>query len=124
MGRVRSGHMRPILIALALGAVSATSAQAQANPAQVARENDLWAQQQLQSQRAVALENQMNALDARLGTEVRLRELRDQARRPAIPEPYVAKSGAALDLGPFPSIPDETLAASNRRVREASQNKR
>lgn len=116
--------MRPLLIALALGMAPATPVLAQADPAQVARENDLWAQQQLQNQRAVALENQMNALDARLGTEVRLRELRDQARRPAMPEPYVPKSGAALNLGPFPSIPDDALAASNRRVREASENRR
>ncbi|UTP38910.1 hypothetical protein M9M90_17040 [Phenylobacterium sp. LH3H17] len=116
--------MRPLLIALALGMASTSPVLAQADPAQVARENDLWAQQQLQNQRAVALENQMNALDARLGAEVRLRELRDQARRPAMPEPYVPKSGAALNLGPFPSIPDEALAASNRRVREASENRR
>lgn len=116
--------MRTLIIALALGLAPAAQALAQTDPAQLARENDLWAQQQLQNQRAVALENHMNALDARLSTEVRLRELRDQARRPVMPEPYVPKSGAALNIGPFPSIPDEALTASNRRVRAATENKR
>ena len=118
--------MRSILLALAVNAVVAASALAQADPARLARENDLWAQQQNQNQRAVALENQVNALDARLGTEARLRELREQARRPAVPERYVPKSGAvrAPELGAFPSIPDEALAASNARVRAASQNRR
>lgn len=118
--------MRLLLPVLAILTAAASPAAAQLDPARIARENDLWAQQQLQNQRAVAMENQLNALDARLSTEVRLRELRDQARRPVLPAPHVSRSASAAtpDLGPFPSIPDETLAASNRRVRAASQNRR
>jgi len=117
--------MRSLLLALAICAASAAPALAQVDAARLARENDLWAQQQLQSQRAVALENQLNTLDARVGTELRLRDMRDQARRPVLPEPYVPSTGAkAAGVGPFPSIPDAALAASNKRVREASQNRR
>ncbi len=117
--------MRPLLLALALSALSAGAALAQVSPAQMARENDLWAQQQLQNQRAVALENQVNALDARLGTEVRLRELQAQASRPDLTPPSDPQARMApLDPGAFPSIPDDVLAASNARVREASQNRR
>lgn len=79
----------------------------------------LQAQQQMERQRSVALENEFNALSAQVQTEQALRALRAQAQPPAIPSILPRPVGEvaeqpALDL---PTIPDARLAASNARVR-------
>jgi hypothetical protein len=115
--------MRLFLALVALSAC-ASAASAQISHEAIARDMDLQAQQQMQRQRSIALENQLNALDARVQSEQRLRDV--EATRPpafyrptdpATPRPVTAGGGYA-------SIPDAALAASNARVRAASQNRR
>lgn len=81
-------------------------------------------QQRFDQQRAVALENRLNTLEAQVQTEQRITDLRaqrplsDPGRPTSTPRP--PESGMAG----YASIPDAMLAASNARVREASQGKR
>lgn len=114
----------PILFAAA--ALAGGSAMAQADPALIARGNAAWAEQQLANQRSIALENQVNSLDARVATEARMRDLRTQSQRPdvTLPSSPQQASQGPTQLGAFPSIPDATLADSNAKVREASQDRR
>lgn len=118
--------MNRIIISLAVLAISAPSAFAQADRKAVMRDMDLTAQQQMQQQqRSVALENQFNALDAKVQTEQRLRDVDIMRTRPSLTLP--AKAGPAAEqvsMAGFASMPDDMLAASNARVREASQNRR
>lgn len=87
----------------------------------------LRAQQEAATRRAIAQENELSALDARLRAEQALADLRLQRNPPPLPQspyptsPLAAQPGAAQTL---PSIPDATLADSNRRVGEASQPRR
>ncbi|WP_421934842.1 hypothetical protein [Phenylobacterium sp.] len=114
--------MRLLLSALALSAVFATAASAQ-DTGWAARDFDLWRQQQLANQRAVALENQLNALEARQQTEARLREL--EAQRATIrlhPDDARPTPNPAASL--LPSNIDAWMAASNARVRAAAENRR
>lgn len=113
--------MRLLLSAVALSAVFATATSAQ-DPGWAARDFDLW-QQQLANQRAVALENQLNALEARQQTEARLRELETQRatiRLPADDARPPPNPAASL----LPSNIDAWMAASNARVRAAAENRR
>lgn len=114
--------MRLLLSALALFAALATGASAQ-DSGWAARDFDLWQQQQLANQRAVALENQLNALEARQQTEARLRELETQRatiRLPADDARPAPNPSASL----LPSNIDAWMAASNARVRAAAENRR
>ena len=119
--------MRAPLFALAVLAASASPAPAQVDPFRFARENELMMQQQALQQRQVAVETQIQALEGRVATEQRLRELDAQRYSPAVRIP----SDPALNpqrpppqaSGGFASIPDDRLAASNARVREASRNR-
>lgn len=118
--------MRPIalsavIVALVAGPVAAQDLYA------VERAAELRAEQQMANQRAVALENQLSALEARIRTEEGLRTLREQAARPYLPgsdQPYGAHPPAVGDTGALATIPDDRLAASNARVREAAANRR
>ncbi|KQW72982.1 MULTISPECIES: hypothetical protein [unclassified Phenylobacterium] len=120
--------MRPLLFALAIFAASASPA-----PAQVARDpaardlefqnQQLLNQQLIERQRSVAQENQLNTLDARVQSQERLQGL-EAARRPTLAPLQSAVQPPALNMGNYATIPDAALAASNARVREASQNKR
>ena len=120
--------MRPTLLALAVFAASASPAPAQAPRDPVARDltirnQEAQAQQMIDRQRSVALENDLNALDARIQSQERLLGLQAQrgpTRAPLDPE----VRPPPLNMGSYASIPDAALAASNARVREASQNKR
>lgn len=118
--------MNRIIISLVALAVSAPSAFAQADRQAVVRDMDLTAQQQMQQQqRSVALENQFNALDAKVQTEQRLRDVDVMRTRPSLTLPPKAASAAEqVSMAGFASMPDDMLAASNARVREASQNRR
>lgn len=115
--------MHRLALSLAILAVSAPAALAQVDHRSAMRDLDLLNQQQMQQQRSIALENQYNALDARVQTEQRLRDVDVMRTRPSL----TTKPGAqpeAPGAGAFASMPDDMLAASNARVREASQNRR
>lgn len=114
--------MRLLILALLL---IAGPAAAQTDHRLLAREQELMAQQQMLQQRSIALENQLNALDARVRTEQALSDLRAQRLAPLerLPsDPALTPQVAAQ--GSFASVPDDRLEASNRRVREASGNRR
>lgn len=74
-------------------------------------------------QRAVSLENDLNSLDARVQSQERMQGLQAQ-RAPTLAPLDPDVKPPALNMGSYASIPDAVLAASNARVREASQNKR
>lgn len=112
-----------LLLALAALSVSASAASAQVSHEAIARDMDLQAQQQMQRQRSIALENQLNTLDARVQSEQRLRDV-EAARPPAFYRPTDPATQRPVAGGGFASIPDAALAASNARVRAASQNRR
>ena len=117
--------MNRLIISLAVLAVSAPSAFAQVDPRAAMRDLDLTAQQQMQQQRSVALENQFNALDAKVQTEQRLKDVDVMRTRPSLTlPPKAAPAGDQVGMAGFASMPDDMLAASNARVREASQNRR
>lgn len=110
-------------LALALFATSALAgpALAQVSP-QATQQLDLLTQQQLDRQRSIALENQLNTLEARVQSEQRLRDL-----QAATPPPYprgAPAQTATTTTGGYASIPDAALAASNARIRDVTQNRR
>lgn len=117
--------MNRFILSMAVLALSAPSALAQVDHQSAMRDLDLTAQQRAQQQRAVALENQFNALDAKVQTDQRLRDVDIMRTRPSLTLP--PKAGAAPDqvgAAGFAEMPDDMLAASNARVRAASQNRR
>jgi hypothetical protein len=108
--------VRPMLMGLALMAAAPAAAQNAYYDHQL---GVLQAQQQMDRQRAIALENELNALSAQVQTEQALRALRMQRQIPAIPSILPRPGGEvaeqpALDL---PTTPDARLAASNARVK-------
>lgn len=119
--------MRRALILLALAAVAGPAAAQ--DPASDAilqlRQMEQNAQQDLARQRAMALENDLNALDARLKTEQRLRDLEARGPTPSPPPAILPRARpSATPLPTYPSIPDAALAASRARIAEASRNRR
>ena len=117
--------MRPTVLALAVFAASANPAPAQDDPLRSLREAEIFSQQQSARQRTIELENRLNALEARLQTDRSLRDLEVQQYRHlpprSIPPDDARPSPAAAG---YASIPDDRLARSNARVREASRNRR
>jgi hypothetical protein len=115
--------MRSPLAFLAL--CFAGPAAAQTDPLANIRQQELLAQQQMIQQRSIAVENQLNALDARLRAEQSLADLRAQAAPPLpIPSDPALTPTPPAPAGGYASIPDDRLAASNARVRAASGNRR
>ncbi|CAN5505977.1 hypothetical protein BH10PSE5_BH10PSE5_18860 [soil metagenome] len=116
--------MRALFTALILSAACAGPVLAQ-DPTLNARYEAMWQEQQatyrMAQQRAVALENEGGALDARLQTEARLRDL--EAQRAASPLPTTAAAKAAPPTV-LPSNIDAWMAESNARVRAAAANRR
>jgi hypothetical protein len=105
--------------------LAAAPAAAQTDPLSNLRQQELMAQQQMLQQRAIALEAQVGALDARMRAEQALSDLRAQAQpRTPIPSDPPLTPQPPAPAGGYASIPDERLDASNRRVREASRNRR
>lgn len=104
---------------------AAGPALAQTDHRLLAREQELMVQQQMLQQRSIALENQLSAIDARVRTEQALSDLRVQQLTPPL---RLRDNPAAMlpSVGPggFASVPDDRLEQSNRRVREASGNRR
>lgn len=81
----------------------------------------LQAQQAMDRQRAVALENELNARTAEVEADRRARQAQMQRQTPYLPttEAYTAgEDTQARGESGLPMIPPERLAASNRRVLE------
>ncbi|KRB52171.1 hypothetical protein ASE02_13640 [Phenylobacterium sp. Root700] len=116
--------MRPLLLSLALLTVSAAPALAQVDHQSAMRDLDVLNQQQMQLQRSVALENQLSTLEAKVQTEQRLRDIDAIRTRPSLTLPSGPRAVGTTNADGYVSIPDDMLAASNARVRAASQNRR
>jgi hypothetical protein len=97
---------------------------AQPNPDALARNSQIRAEQQMARQREVARDNETTAYETRMQTEHNLRSLQAQAASPNIPAPRDRSSStatlAAPNMGGAAAIPDDTLAASNRRVMDVA----
>jgi hypothetical protein len=93
---------------------------AQPSPDALARDSQIRAEQQMARQREVIRDNETTAYETRAQTEHNLRVLQAQAASPDIPAPRDRSSSsatlAAPNMGGAAAIPDDTLAASNRRV--------
>ncbi len=114
--------MRTLILGLSLAALAAP---ALAQNTQLELDN-LRAQQQDAARRAVAQDNELNALQARVQTEQAVAQLQIQRLLPPrAPElRYDATTSATtapVVLQKYPSIPDAALADSNRRVRAAAE---
>ncbi|MBC7167133.1 MAG: hypothetical protein H5U23_07255 [Phenylobacterium sp.] len=101
--------------------VSAGGAAAQTDAYRDHQMGVLQAQQEMDRQRAVALENELNARAAEAQTDRRAREAQVLREAPYLPttEAYTSDEDGR-SYGPYglPLIPPERLAASNRRVLE------
>lgn len=90
------------------------------------RLGELQAQQDLARQRAIAQDNELTALTARIQTETVIRDLAAQRVLPKLPtlpdDPN--RPPVVIDTSQLPSIPDDRLAASNAAVRAASEPRR
>lgn len=115
--------IRTALLAAAPLAIllSAGGAAAQTDAYRDHQTGVLQAQQEMDRQRAVALENELNARSAQAETDRRAREAQVMGETPYLPttEAYTAEEDSR-SYGPYglPLIPPERLAASNRRVLE------
>ena len=109
--------MRWIIAGLMLAAATPVGAQP------LFELENLRAQQEAASRRAVAQTNELQALEARLRTEQAVADLRLQRDAPPPPYlPYAPSTSSTPATTPnYPSVPDALLADSNRRVREASR---
>jgi hypothetical protein len=115
---------RAIALALAFGLGSPAAAQQSLNQL-TAEQNELWARQQAAEQRAIALRNELQALEAKVQTETRLQQLRAQGQYRGPDPVYAASAAPPAQLSTeFPSIPDKALAASRARILAASANRR
>ncbi|WP_374534934.1 hypothetical protein [Phenylobacterium sp.] len=112
--------MRNLTLVLLAATSLATPALGQVSP-QAQQQLDLLTQQQLDRQRSIALENQLNALDARVQSERRLQDF--QAAAPPAYARRAPGEGATPGAG-YAAIPDAVLADSNARVRAVTQNRR
>ena len=87
------------------------------------RDSELRARENMASQAAVIQQNQLSALDAQIRGQQAIADVRAQSFSPTIPSPPPGVT-PMIDLSQLASIPDDKLAASNERVRAASQNHR
>jgi hypothetical protein len=114
--------MRAIVLALVLAAAG-SAAQAQ-DPFLLQRAGELDAALAAARQRDVALHNDVMALDARLRTEQAFRATDPGlGAAPVLLLPPVKGAPPRRDPGPYASIPDDRLAASNARVKAAAGNR-
>jgi len=112
--------MRYLIAVLLLAAASPAVAQ---HPQ--TQLDELRMQQQDAQRRAIDQSNQLMALDARLRAEQASAEL--QKPPPRVPEVrYKPATGGFTRAMPptYPSVPDTTLADSNRKVQDAARNRR
>jgi len=117
--------MRPTILAVLLAAAAVPAAGQALTHVEL---DTLRVQQEATARHAVALANELTALESRLRTEQALADLRAQRAAPPVPslryEPSPFAATAAVTLPSFPTTPDAILADSNRRVREASKPRR
>jgi hemolysin activation/secretion protein len=112
--------MRYLTAVLLLAA--ATPAVAQPTQIQL---DDLRMQQQEAQRRAIDQSNQLTALETRLRAEQAAADLERPA--PRVPEMRYkpAVGGFTRAMPPtYPSVPDTTLADSNRKVQDATRSRR
>lgn len=121
--------IRRLILAAGAAAAFAPPAFAQTIREQMAleaQESQLRAREAMVNRQAVGIQNQMQTLDAQLRTQQSLSDVRAQSYSPRLPAPQGVPpaAGAApyIDTSKLASIPDDKLAASTRRVREASRN--
>lgn len=116
--------MRAIVLAFALAAGAASAAWAQ-NPYLDQQAAQLDAERAAARQRDIALHNDLMALDARLRTDQALRDTDPRLNAaPVYLLPPARGAPPRRDPGPYASIPDDRLAASNARVKAAAENRR
>lgn len=111
--------MRIVLACLVLAAAAPAAAQPPFNDYEYLR-----AQQEAAARRAVEVENQLSALDARLKTDQALSDLQASRYPPSVPELRYATTATpapAAATPKFPSIPDAALAESNKRVQAVTK---
>lgn len=102
--------------------VLATAAPAAAQPILM---DDLRAQQEAANRRAIDQSNQLMAMEARLRAEQGVAELQRPAPRPPEFRYKPAAGGFTRALPPnYPAVPDDALAQSNKRVQDATRNRR
>jgi hypothetical protein len=118
--------MRAAILTFAFALVLAAGSAARAQSAylfQRAGERD--AELAAARQRDVSLHNDLTTLDARIRTDQALRDTEPgRAAQPARLLRSVRGAAPRPDPGPYVSIPDDRLAASNARVKAAAQNRR
>ena len=114
--------MRALVLTMAFSA-AATAASAQGLLGlQLQHDAQLETHQDRSRQREVELTNRLSTLDARLSADQAIAST--PGLRP-LPPPVIAYNPSAQpDATQFISIPDDRLAASNARVREAAANSR
>jgi hypothetical protein len=120
MAQVRFITMRKLVLSLGILTLGAPAVAAQPYGS-VVNDPAYQAQQQMDRQQAIALENRLNALDARVESERRLREFLDTLPPPNISS---AELPAATVQEDYAAIPDTALAESNERVKAVSKNPR
>lgn len=114
--------MRALAILAALALTSPAAAQLM--PGQVydaSRDAELANQQMMARQREVAAHNQMMALDAQLRADQAVRRTEAMLARPTLP---TADPKTSASPPGYVSIPDDRLAVSQQRVRDAARNRR
>lgn len=111
----------PMLLGLAAvaGPAVAQSLQTQMDISQRAAE--ARAQQDLADRRAVILENRLTTLEAQVRSQQALDDLQAQTQPRPLPPPPAGGPPPQIDTRGLASIPDDALAASNARVRAASE---
>ncbi len=123
----------PVAVAAAVAFASPAAAQVittvPSSPMLQMQLYDLQSQAELARQRDVAMRNELTALEARMQTENGLATVRSQAYIPRLPtvDAYRTSPSSPLpniDTSKLVSIPDAALAASNKRVQDAAQNRR
>lgn len=85
--------------------------------------NMMRAQMDALRQQQIGVNNELNARDAQVQTERNLGLLRSLSvprYAPPAPPQDAATPAAPVDMGPYISIPDDKLAASNARVKAAA----
>lgn len=111
-----------VSLAAAAGPLRAQSLQQQLDIQ--LRGAELRSQQDLADRRAVMLENRLTNLEAQARTQQAFDTLQAQSQTPPLPAPPTVGPLPQIDSGAMVSVPDATLAASNARVRAATENRR
>jgi len=118
--------LRTSLVLVLLSAGAAHAQGRGVDPELLGLETQVYGQRELDRERDIALHNDLQALDSRVTSDQRLRELDRHGLDLSTP-PVIAPSRpfpAAVMNRDYPSIPDAALAASRARVRDAASNRR